>query len=62
MPRGNQPLPNPSLDKCVLDKYMTLPISDDQIHATYVWIDGTKEHLRCKTRIINFIPKNPAGK
>lgn len=62
MPRGNQPLPNTSLDKFVLDKYMHLPLPDGKIHATYVWIDGTKEHLRCKTRIINFTPKNPSGK
>lgn len=61
MPRGSQPLPNSSLDRFVLDKYMILPIPDGKIHATYVWIDGTKEHLRCKTRIINFIPKTPAG-
>lgn len=61
MPRGSQSLPNSSLDKFVLDKYMHLP-TDGKIHATYVWIDGTKEHLRCKTRIINFIPKSPAGK
>lgn len=62
MPRGSQPLPNTSLDKFVLGKYMTLPIPEDKIQATYVWIDGTKEHLRCKTRIINFQPKSVAGK
>lgn len=62
MPKGNQPLPDPSLDKGVLEKFMTLPIPGDKIHATYVWIDGTKEHLRCKTRIIGFVPKSVAGK
>jgi len=59
MPRGNQPLPNSSLDKFVLDKYMTLPLPEGSIHATYVWIDGTKKHLRCKTRIIASVPKTP---
>lgn len=62
MPRGNQSLPSINLDKFVLDKYMLLPLPDEKIHATYVWIDGTKEHLRCKTRIINFQPKSVAGK
>lgn len=62
MKKGSQPLPNIILDKSVLDKYMVLPIPENTIHATYVWIDGTKEHLRCKTRIIDFIPESPAGK
>lgn len=62
MPRGNQPLPNSALDRGIWDKYMILPLPEGTLHATYVWIDGTKEHLRCKTRIINFTPKSPAGR
>ena len=27
-------------------RYMSLPQPDDKIQCTYVWIDGTGEHLR----------------
>jgi len=48
-------------DKAVLDRYMRLPQPDDKIMATYIWIDGTGEHVRAKTRTIDFVPKNPSG-
>jgi len=46
-------------NKQVLDRYMRLPQPSDQILATYVWIDGTDEYLRTKTKTINFVPKDP---
>ncbi|KAI9564649.1 hypothetical protein GHT06_008390 [Daphnia sinensis] len=47
-------------NKAVLDRYMRLPQPDDKVMATYVWIDGTGEYVRAKTRTIDFIPKTPS--
>ncbi|KAK8385136.1 hypothetical protein O3P69_012140 [Scylla paramamosain] len=44
-------------DKTVLDRYMRLPIPDNKCQAMYVWVDGTGEHLRSKTRTVNFHPQ-----
>lgn len=49
-------------NKTVLDRYMKLPIPDDKCQVMYVWVDGSGENLRSKTRTINFIPKSPSGK
>ncbi|VVD02796.1 unnamed protein product [Leptidea sinapis] len=51
--------PNAVLSKTLLSRYQDLPLDADQILATYIWIDGTGEHLRCKDRTINFLPKVP---
>ena len=45
----------------VLEHYMTLPQPEDRVQCTYVWIDGTGENLRSKTKTVNFIPKTPKG-
>ncbi|XP_068219621.1 glutamine synthetase-like [Palaemon carinicauda] len=47
-------------NKTVLDRYMRLPIPDDKCQVMYVWVDGSGEHLRSKTRTVNFIPKSPS--
>lgn len=47
-------------NKTMLDRYMRLPIPDDKCQVMYVWIDGSGEGLRSKTRTVNFIPKSPS--
>ena len=45
----------------MLDRYMRLPIPDNKCQVNYVWIDGSGESMRSKTRTVDFIPKAPSG-
>ena len=49
-------------DKGVVEHYMTLPQPEDRVQVTYVWIDGTGESLRSKTKTVKFVPKTPKGR
>ena len=54
--------PNALINKTLLDRYTSLEMPDGVIIATYIWIDGTGENVRCKDRTLEFIPKTPGGK
>jgi len=43
-------LPKIETNKNVYDRYMSLPLDKDVSQLTYVWIDGTGEYCRSKTR------------
>jgi len=46
-------------NKTMLDRYLRLPLPNDKCQVMYVWIDGSGEAMRSKTRTIDFIPKSP---
>jgi len=46
-------------DKTVLDRYMRLPMSE-RCQVMYVWIDGSGETMRSKTRTLDFVPQDPS--
>lgn len=39
------------LDLSILEKYYSLPQPKDQIQAEYIWIGGSGQDLRSKTRV-----------
>jgi len=50
-------LPQISTNKTVYDRYMALPLDQNLSQLTYIWIDGTGEYVRSKTRTHYSIPK-----
>lgn len=42
-------------------RYMHLEVPDGKCQVMYVWIDGTGEYLRCKTKTMDFVPKCAEG-
>lgn len=41
-----------------LEQYFKLEFPENKVLATYIWIDGTGEKLRCKDRTLDFIPNS----
>lgn len=44
--------------KYTLSNYMSLD-QGENVQAMYIWVDGTGEHLRCKTKTVDQEPTRP---
>uniref|UniRef100_A0A1I8HWQ4 glutamine synthetase n=1 Tax=Macrostomum lignano TaxID=282301 RepID=A0A1I8HWQ4_9PLAT len=40
-------------------RYLALPQPEDKVQCMYIWIDGSGENLRAKTRTVETVPKDP---
>merc|ERR1712212_80479 len=48
-------------NKTIADRLMNLDISKcGKTQCMYIWIDGTGEGVRAKTKTVNFVPKKPS--
>jgi len=46
-------------NKSALHKFMSIDVPDTKSKVMYVWIDGSGENLRAKTRTLDFVPSDP---
>lgn len=49
--------PNAHLDNSIVNRFRHLKYDAKKVRATYLWIDGTGEHLRLKDRIVDRVPE-----
>ena len=55
-------MPHAATDKSVLGRYMDLEQPEDVVQVMYVWIDGSGETMRSKTRTLDFEPNKAESK